>query len=428
MREQILKEIADATYYFLLKEPFYGHFFSGMVRQVTEDIPTLGIMLRSDLKISLAVNPTYWTEDLKKREHKLGLLKHEILHVVLGHVIEGKKYAQQDVFNLAADLVVNQYIPREWLPGEPVTLEAFPHLFLQPHQSVAYYYEKLLEEKDKQMQQPPQSQPQNGEGSPAQGEAGDQQEQDQNQASNAWEETVSQFEDETKNHESWQDFYEQEEAESRIIEDELAEQVQEVKKAVPGKDHGLMSAGLQERLEVDQRHTSPINWRRMLRLFAASSRRSRLHHTMKRPSKRYGTNPGIRVRPRQRLLVAVDTSGSVNEKEARLFFEEIDLIWRQGVEVEIVECDTEIKASYFYKGKKPDKIRGRGGTNFNPPLVYAKEKSRPDALVYFTDGEAPAPKVKCRIPMLWIISPDGIKEESNTWQNLPGQVVKMPRL
>ncbi len=161
----------------------------------------------------------------------------------------------------------------------------------------------------------------------------------------------------------------------------------------------------------------------MLRIFTASSSRTRLRNTIRRPSKRYGTTPGIKIQAKQKILVAVDTSGSVNQNELKEFFGELYYIWKQGAEIYVVECDTIIHNHYLYKGTPPEVVSGRGGTNFDAPIVFANEEYMPDAIVYFTDGYAPAPTVVSRRPILWMVTHQGIDYES--WDFLPGRKVKM---
>ena len=58
---------------------------------------------------------------------------------------------------------------------------------------------------------------------------------------------------------------------------------------------------------------------------------------------------------------------------------------------------------YVYRGITPKEIRGRGGTSFDPAIVRANEL-HPDGLIYLTDGEAEAPTIKARMPVLWVLS------------------------
>ena len=134
------------------------------------------------------------------------------------------------------------------------------------------------------------------------------------------------------------------------------------------------------------------------------------------------------VDPLAEIMIAIDTSGSIEQDSLSLFFKELFHIWRNGAEVMVVECDFTIRRKYLYKGQVVQYALGKGGTNFNPPLQYANEEYMPDALIYFTDGHAPPPKIKSRSPILWIVSPDGITLDSERWKRLPGRKVKMEYL
>ena len=165
-----------------------------------------------------------------------------------------------------------------------------------------------------------------------------------------------------------------------------------------------------------------IQWRQLLRLFTQSSRKTRVRNTISRPSKRYGTTPGVKIARRQNIFVAVDTSGSIEAKELELFFSEIYHIHRQGAQITVLECDTEIQAIYRFRGVAPVEIHGRGGTDFNAPIRYANEKL-PDCLIYFTDGRAKAPEIRCRRPILWVVTSGGIS--TSAWNSLAGRKLKL---
>ena len=130
---------------------------------------------------------------------------------------------------------------------------------------------------------------------------------------------------------------------------------------------------------------------------------------MKRISKRYGTRPGIKIKRFQKMAVAVDTSGSIPLKAYNLFFTEIYAIWKQGAEIEIIECDAAVNNTYQYRGKTPNQISGGGGTSFNPVFKYLKENrfEKYDGCIYLTDGYASEPTIKPPCKLFWVITPDG---------------------
>ena len=123
-----------------------------------------------------------------------------------------------------------------------------------------------------------------------------------------------------------------------------------------------------------------------------SSRRTYLRNTLRRPSKRYGTTPGIKVRRRHQVIVAVDTSGSITDAMLSLVFAEIHQLYRQGAEITVVECDAAVHGTWAYRGEPPSSTGGGGGTAFDPAIAWANAlPRRPDALIYLTDGYAARP-------------------------------------
>ena len=65
---------------------------------------------------------------------------------------------------------------------------------------------------------------------------------------------------------------------------------------------------------------APRDWTRTLRRFAQSVRRAPLRNTIRRPSRRFGTYPGLRLRRTSRLAVVVDTSRSIEIPVLERFF------------------------------------------------------------------------------------------------------------
>ena len=123
---------------------------------------------------------------------------------------------------------------------------------------------------------------------------------------------------------------------------------------------------------------------------------------------------------RQHMLLGIDTSGSVSDRELIEFMGEIHHIYKCGVDITIVQCDTEIKSIDPYKGDKNMIVKGRGGTYFDPVIEYFNANLRKyTSLVYFTDGEATA-YVKPKGHTLWVLS-----EQSHLNNDLPGKVIKL---
>ncbi len=72
-------------------------------------------------------------------------------------------------------------------------------------------------------------------------------------------------------------------------------------------------------LSLYPKQTAVMPWQRILRKPWQGHQRSHPVARRSRLSKRYGTPPGLRLRSLQHLAIAIDTSGSVSEKELGVF-------------------------------------------------------------------------------------------------------------
>ncbi|MEO1652507.1 MAG: hypothetical protein AAFU64_03085 [Bacteroidota bacterium] len=124
-------------------EAFYGHFFTGLIKVITFQTETLAIAYNKGL-ITLYINPIFWEERLTNDPYKVGAVKHEILHIVFKHIFRYKGFSNKIIFNIAADLIVNQYVKPDHLIEGAILLDNFPELSLKPHQDLHYYYNALM--------------------------------------------------------------------------------------------------------------------------------------------------------------------------------------------------------------------------------------------------------------------------------------------
>ena len=125
-------------------EPFYGHFFTGLLKRVSPETETLAVGANNGL-VTLYIGPQFWNEHLNSILYKLGGIKHEILHIVFKHIFRYKGFTHKTIFNIAADLVVNQCIKPNQLIDGAVMMDKFPEMNFLPHQHVNYYYNLLID-------------------------------------------------------------------------------------------------------------------------------------------------------------------------------------------------------------------------------------------------------------------------------------------
>ena len=360
----------------LLKEPFYAHFLSGIIREVTDKVPTAAVGFKSG-KIALYVNENFFLNELKSVNERVAVIKHETLHIIFKHLFRMKtKSYDNQLFNVAADIVVNQLVNPWKLPDTAVTLDTFPELKLPPDKSVEWYYENLKQNASKD--------------------------------SDYRKRLEEIFEKGThSDHRMWG---ENENFSTKVVETEVDRIIIQARDRTPAKDHGSIPLGIKSLIKnIIEKRNPQINWKRALKIFSSTSRRTRVYHSMKRISKRYGTRPGIKIKRFQKLAVAIDTSGSINMDTINIFFSEIHRMWKLGAEIEILECDAEVQKKYSYKGYVPEFISGGGGTSFDPVFEHIRSSrfERYDGCIYLTDGYAPQPTIKPPCKVFWCITKNG---------------------
>lgn len=384
-----LDAISRAGFTLLLNEPFYAHLLAGMPREISERVETAAVGWDGS-QVHLVVNTRFFST-LASDAERVAVLKHELLHVVFRHLFRGVG-RDRELENIAADLVVNQLVAPWPLPANVVTLDSFPDLKLEPNRSLDYYYDRLAA-----LRRPPAeaTTATSGDAPPRSSEEG--------MAPPSAATLDSLLEKGGRgDHSLWSNDTSPAAAAARFA---VEGAVLRASERVGAAGSGTLPAALREALNaiVSQRRPT-VDWKRALRLFVSATGRTRIRPTMRKPSKRYGTTPGIRVQRLHRLLIAVDTSGSIADATIQLFFSAIDGMWRTGAAITVVECDVAVHAVYQYRGEPPQAVTGRGGTSFDPVFTWLRERRAFDGCVYLTDGFAPNPVVKPPCRVLWALN------------------------
>ena len=155
-----------------------------------------------------------------------------------------------------------------------------------------------------------------------------------------------------------------------------------------------------------------IDYRGVLRMFRSSILTQKRRLTRMRPSRRFGFEQmGSRYDFTTRLLIAIDTSGSVGSEELGRYFRIITTFFKYGIqEIDVLMFDTVVHGdplplSDAKKSQQEFKVEGRGGTDFQAPIDYMVAHPQYDGLIILTDGCAPNPEVPphLRTKLLWVI-------------------------
>ena len=163
------------------------------------------------------------------------------------------------------------------------------------------------------------------------------------------------------------------------------------------------------KLLVPEYFSHKVDWREMLYRYIADHAKSSF--TFVPPNMKY-LYRGIYLPSLSsdllRIVVAIDTSGSIDESLLATFLGELQSITQQypHYEIDIIMADMKIQShTVFLPGETLDyEIRGRGGTDFRPVFDYIDRYiDYPSVLLYFTDGLGTFPDDEPPYDLLWIM-------------------------
>jgi predicted metal-dependent peptidase len=382
----IQEQVARTTKTLIFDEPFYGLFLIGINKRYSLQIPTAGVS-KHGIGMQLTINPEFYIE--LKEDHRYGLIKHELLHIAFGHLITRDLYSDKKLFNIAADLEINQYILESKLPEGGLLLSSFPELNLPRKAGTDKYYELLQQAQE-------------------------------DGTSPTLDSLMSKMDGTTPHcHSTWDDFNDLSEADKKLVQKQIEHQLKESAEQTV-KRHGTVPGELADLIHR-LTHVEPakFDWKGYLRRFVGNSSVVYTKKLRRKYNKRYAANPGLKIKFKNHILVGVDTSGSVNNEELTEFFSELTHMHKTGHKITVAQCDTRLSSIKEFSPGRDWEIHGRGGTDFQPVIDhYNEKKGHYTALIYLTDGEA-YPPVDCPKNTLWCLS-----SISQMNDELPGKVIK----
>lgn len=361
----------------LNRYPFFGTILFNLPIIETESIPTMGV----DGEV-MYVNMKFWHSFDKDRNIQMGLLMHEAGHLFFKHLWRGRNYKEVvadptsgqmiPLFNLAGDAVINSMLLREMGLSLPKGC-FFDDKYIG--WATEEVYEDLLKNMKKMTK-----------------------EEQEQFMKNFMEKNGFCNKDFWKDAGKKKNARKQEEKWDRIIKHGL-EREQKMKGDMPA-----WMKRLYESLEPKE------DWRDILGEFVQPFNDD---YSFSPPDRRYLEQdfslPDINVGEKiDWLAIAVDTSGSISQKELSAFLGEVKGILEafDMVKVKLTFCDMEASPFITLEEFDPSKIKvtGGGGTAFEPPFeLVKKENDMPLAMLYFTDLYGSFPK-QPDYPTIWITS------------------------
>lgn len=370
---------------FTIREPFYGILFSSMKKVENKSIDTMCVSLDGKV-FALHYNPSFI--ERFSNNAVMELFKHEVLHVAFNHFTifsDEEMMAHSNLVNLATDMEVNCWINKDLLIKEgakPVDNNDFN---LASKAGSRFYYKQLMDKVN---------------------------EDDSEFMTNAGLGKID-------SHGDWKMVAEQDKfVVDNAINDMLLAAADEVEKS-----YSSIPSALSSKIQLlRSRKAKPVlRWDNVLRRMIGNSKSEFTKKSHMRESKRFPGFMGKRHMRKSNIVVAIDTSASINMKDYMEFMSQIHSL-KEHSDFHVLECDTSIKYEYDFKRNIPTTVHGGGGTSFKPVINwYLERRKKYECLVYFTDGECDIPS-NAPSNMIWVISSDG-QHNKNHYPANNGRVV-----
>ncbi len=363
LQEEVIDKIIVARVGLLLRHPFFGNMATRLgIQECDEWCPTAATDGRN-----LYYNTKFFSK-LSAREIEF-VIAHEILHCVFDHIGRNEQRDRQ-IYNVACDYIVNNTLVRDNIGEKPKDIPIFQDFKYEGWSSERVYDEIYKKYDEKQLQKL--------------GQLLDEHlDWDKDQNSGSKDKKDGKEGDQQK-----RPAYSKEEL--RKIRDEIKDSILQSAQATG-------AGNLPKEVErIIKNMTNPkMNWREILQTQIQSTIKS--DYSFMRPSRKgWHTGvvlPGSQFEQTIDLAVAIDASGSIDEKQLSIFLSEIKSIMDQykDYRIKVWTFDTEVYNEQDYGPTDGDisqyEITGGGGTDFMCNWEYMKKNDiQPKKFIMFTDG------------------------------------------
>ena len=363
------------------------------------------------------VNKRYgrkFLEQITKEPQVRGLVLHENLHIALKQMPFGMAMFQENrqMANLAADFVVNDII----VCIDGTVNNSNERLVELPDGGVydAMFHDWSMREVYNYLKKHAKPKPKgNGGGGSGGGQGNDPSQGGTQNSQDQWESVTVNGKTYDLSNADEHDFVDI----GKLSHEERKELNEEIDRALreggilAGRMGGKMPRAISDMLEPK------VDWRDALREFVSASVRGKDEYTWRRMNKRHMANdiylPSMDNETIGEVVVAIDTSGSIGEKELNEFATELVSICEVASpeKVTIIWWDAEVAGTQEFSGDYTGiasmlKPEGGGGTRVSCVSEYINEhRINADCVIVFTDGYV-EDSVKWDIssPTLWMVT------------------------
>ena len=384
-----MKKINQAIAALLHVEPFYGHLILNMRITKDDTCPSAGVYITD--KVNLIYNEAF-IETLSLN-HTCKLLKHECEHIFREHISRAKQIGATSKemhkrFNLATDVTIN----RNDLKNFTETVGGV---------SVAKLNEKLQEFISKHNEKAENKQDQRSFSAMEEGQLAEYYYNRINEFAEQNADVLPESGDEMgetlDDHSAWEKSEGNAEVQKEVVKGAVNNAVKQAG-GIGNVSSDIVSI-------VAKLNESQVNWRQQLRQAVIKTQKSLKIPTRKRRNRRYGIlQPGAKRKPVVKVVVPIDTSGSMMGEPLRHAWAELAAIHSASdVEVWVIEADCDVKNVYEFDPKKTPEFKGAGGTSYSPALEKAKEM-KADLIIYIGDMDSADNPIDPKIPVIWCVT------------------------
>lgn len=356
------RKIFDETVSAMFTNPLYNDYLfyaSALSRLEVEfvdsddsDFPAAVYFCKRRLNYVIIINSTFNNYSLVKR---LGIIKHEISHIIWGHLSEIKDRNLKK-WNIATDCSINQFIEESHLIDGAI----LPSTLDLPEKLTSYEYYNLIEDE-------------------------------------------AEATEDTSNHSHWDSDIPVE------IQSDVASNIIESASEFTIKHKGKLPKDISKMIEIHQK--AKMNWKTALKKFMhiKAGKRS----TFKRKNRRFPENLQVRGHIKEfktNVTVLMDVSGSVSDNDLTAPLSELIKISKiQNLPIDLIQIDSEPRPIEILTSRtKFIKRVGEGGTYLSRALELIKKKT---LLIIITDGYLEDDDVQnfndSKFKILWMITGNG---------------------
>ena len=370
------------------KDPWYGHIALGLQKEFSTKVPTACAQING-MNIDLYFNEEYFNKLDDKQ--KVGLMQHELGHVCMFHLNNWDDFPDKEIYNIATDMCINQYIEPDYLPPNGIRLNSFPELNLPPFKDSKFYYDELSKA-------------------------------NKSGTSPKLDKLISFMKSggvTVAGHPLWgvgENGEPVPDGIKELVRAQIEHQIKQVYEENFNKNPGNIPGYLRELVLALYMKTPPVfDWKTVVRQFKSFCDKQVIKLTRNKPNKRFPDFDAVTLRQRRKMLVGIDVSGSISESTLVEFYTQIGHMSKHGVEIDIAEWDFGLtRPIYRFNTRNPNSnmkgFKGGGGTSAVEVMSILNKSRDHNALIMLTDGYISGEWKKLSKPVLWIITANGTKE------------------